>query len=89
MAYMVQIDEAEAERNIAYIQDVIRNNGLTQGAWLTLELSKKGIGVSKTELSDFLSMRVTTPKAWRVIVEAEKICKRYERSFLSKQQSGN
>lgn len=89
MAYMMQIDETEAERKIAYIRDITENNGLKQGLWLVLELSKKGINVSKTELSDFLSMRATTPKAWRVLVEAEKICKRYERDFLNKRQSGN
>ena len=50
---MVQIDEAEAERKIAYIRDITENNGLKQGLWLVLELSKKGINVSKTELSDF------------------------------------
>ena len=89
MAYMVQIDETEAERKIAYIRGMTESCGLKQSVWLVKELSKKGINVSKSELSDFLSMRATTPKAWRVLVEAEKICKRYERDFLNKRQSGN
>ena len=89
MANAIIWNRAEAARKATYIRYIVDSNGLSYSKWLARELGERGIDVSKTELSDFLSMRLKTKKAWLTLVEAEKICKRYERSFKSRRQSGN
>lgn len=77
----------ERVQKAMFIRMTVTMNKLTYG-WLIQELENEGFTISKTTVSSALAGSLVSPKTDEFLMRAERICKRYRQSFLTRQQSG-